>query len=183
MSPDAHHRIVLRANDHVADAARGFVDRHLEERHVVDPADRRQGVTHVDLLVSTVITDGAEVVTMEKFKVTDVPIDKQILPTSRPFNSVFGTDDNIVDVPRNVTIISRQQLSDIAISSVLRIRLCAPSAAMRYCALTCSTVPVFAFVIVATTPLSFCSNLVSSVSKRSSACACRSATIATGTHA
>ena len=37
----------------------------------------------------------------------------------RSFNSVFGTDDNIVDVPRNVTIISRQQLSDIAISSVL----------------------------------------------------------------
>ncbi len=56
---------------------------------------------------------------MEKFKVTDVPIDRQILPTSRPFNSVFGTDDNIVDVPRNVTIISRQQLSDISIASVL----------------------------------------------------------------
>ena len=67
----------------------------------------------------TAAKSGAEVVTMEKFKVTDVPIDKQILPTSRPFNSVFGTDDNIVDVPRNVTIISRQQLSDIAISSVL----------------------------------------------------------------
>jgi outer membrane receptor protein involved in Fe transport len=32
---------------------------------------------------------------------------------------VFGTDDNIVDVPRNVTIISRQQLSDISIASVL----------------------------------------------------------------
>lgn len=56
---------------------------------------------------------------MEKFKVQDVPIEKQILPTSRPFSSVFGTDDNIVDVPRNVTIISRQQLSDISISSVL----------------------------------------------------------------
>ena len=46
----------------------------------------------------TAAKPGAEVVTMEKFKVTDVPIDKQILPTSRPFNSVFGTDDNIVDV-------------------------------------------------------------------------------------
>lgn len=56
---------------------------------------------------------------MEQFKVQDVPIEKQILPTSRPFSSVFGTDDNIVDVPRNVTIISRQQLSDISISSVL----------------------------------------------------------------
>jgi catecholate siderophore receptor len=60
-----------------------------------------------------------EVVKLENFEVNAVPIEKQILPTSRPFNSVFGTDDNIVDVPRNVTIISRQQLSDINISSVL----------------------------------------------------------------
>ena len=60
-----------------------------------------------------------ETVQLEKFDVSEVPIEQQILPTSRPFNSVFGTDDNIVDVPRNVTIISRQQLSDIAISDVL----------------------------------------------------------------
>ncbi len=56
---------------------------------------------------------------MEKFEVNEVPIEQQILPTSRPFNSVFGTDDNIIDVPRNVTIISSQQLSDISISNVL----------------------------------------------------------------
>ncbi len=60
-----------------------------------------------------------DVTTMQKFEVKDVPIEKQILPTARPFSSVFGTEDNIVDVPRNVTIISRQQLSDIAINSVL----------------------------------------------------------------
>ena len=60
-----------------------------------------------------------EVTTMAKFEVKDVPLEKQILPTARPFKSVFGTDDNIVDVPRNVTIISRQQLSDISIASVL----------------------------------------------------------------
>src|SRR3954470_10242106 len=60
-----------------------------------------------------------EVTTMEKFQVNGVPIEQQILPTSRPFNSVFGTDDNIIEVPRNVTIISRQQLSDISITDVL----------------------------------------------------------------
>ena len=60
-----------------------------------------------------------EVLELEKFNVSGVAPEQQILPTSRPFNSVFGTDDNIVDVPRNVTIISRQQLSDINISSVL----------------------------------------------------------------
>src|SRR4051812_4064617 len=59
-----------------------------------------------------------EAVQMEKFEVGGVPIEQQILPTSRPFNSVFGTDDAIIDVPRNVTIISRQQLTDIAISDV-----------------------------------------------------------------
>jgi len=60
-----------------------------------------------------------DTVQLDRLEVSDVPIEQQILPTSRPFNSVFGTNDNIVDVPRNVTIISRQQLSDIAISDVL----------------------------------------------------------------
>lgn len=61
---------------------------------------------------------GTEMVEMEKFQVEGVPVEKQMLPTSRPFQSVFGTNDNIVDVPRNVTIISRQQLNDISISDV-----------------------------------------------------------------
>jgi len=63
--------------------------------------------------------DKEDVLELEKLSVNGVAPEKQILPTARPFNSVFGTDDNIVDVPRNVTIISRQQLSDINISSVL----------------------------------------------------------------
>jgi len=60
-----------------------------------------------------------DVLELEKLSVNGVAPEQQILPTSRPFSSVFGTNDNIVDVPRNVTIISRQQLSDINISSVL----------------------------------------------------------------
>jgi len=55
---------------------------------------------------------------MEQFKVTDVPADQVILPTARPFNSVFGTDDNIIDVPRSVTIISREQMDTIGIQEV-----------------------------------------------------------------
>jgi len=54
-------------------------------------------------------------VQMEKFQVNDVPIEQQILPTARPFTSVFGTEDNILDVPRNVTIISRAQMDAIDI--------------------------------------------------------------------
>ena len=55
----------------------------------------------------------SDTVKMSAFQVSDVPIEQQILPTSRPFASVFGTDDNILDVPRNVTIISRAQMDVI----------------------------------------------------------------------
>jgi catecholate siderophore receptor len=71
------------------------------------------------LVAQPAIPAAEETVKMEKFEVNSVPIEQQILPTSRPFNSVFGTDDNILDVPRNVTIISRQQLTDINITDVL----------------------------------------------------------------
>ncbi len=47
--------------------------------------------------------------------VTDVPIEENILPTSRPTDSVYGTDTAILDTPRNATIISREQLSAIDI--------------------------------------------------------------------
>lgn len=63
-------------------------------------------------------TPSEEVVTLDKLEVNDVPIEENIIPTSRPFNSVFGTDDNITEIPRNVTIISREQLSAIAIRDV-----------------------------------------------------------------
>ncbi len=78
------------------------------------PTDTPPSTSAVDTSAPT-----GDVLQLEKFSVNGVPLDQRILPTARPFNSVFGTDDNLVDVPRNVTIISRQQLSDINISSVL----------------------------------------------------------------
>lgn len=56
-----------------------------------------------------------EVVTLEKLEVSDVPIEENIMPTSRPFSSVFGDGRNIMDTPRNVTIISREQLNTIGV--------------------------------------------------------------------
>lgn len=56
-----------------------------------------------------------EVVELEKVSVSSVPPEQRILPTSRPFNSVFGIDMNILDTPRNVTIISREQMNIIGI--------------------------------------------------------------------
>ena len=60
----------------------------------------------------------SDTVQMEKYQVDDVPVEAQILPTSRPFASVFGTEDSIIDIPRNVTIISRAQMDTIDISDV-----------------------------------------------------------------
>ncbi len=57
-------------------------------------------------------------VEMQQLDVNTVPLEQQIVPTSRPFSSVFGTDDDILDVPRNVTIISRTQLDAIDIQDV-----------------------------------------------------------------
>src|SRR5579863_6649642 len=59
-----------------------------------------------------------QAVQMEKYQVNDVPIDQVILPNARPFTSVFGTEDNIIDIPRNVTIISREQMDVIDIQDV-----------------------------------------------------------------
>ena len=59
-----------------------------------------------------------EPVKMDKFEVNAVPVEEQIVPTSRPFNSVFGIDRSILDTPRNVTIISREQLTAINVTDV-----------------------------------------------------------------
>lgn len=62
-------------------------------------------------------TEG-ETVEMERFEVNDVPIEENIIPSSRPFNSVYGNDRSILETPRNVTIISREQLNAISIQDV-----------------------------------------------------------------
>jgi outer membrane receptor protein involved in Fe transport len=47
-----------------------------------------------------------------------IPLNEAIVPTVRPTSSVFGLDQNVMDIPRNVTIISRAQLDDISITDV-----------------------------------------------------------------
>jgi outer membrane receptor protein involved in Fe transport len=51
----------------------------------------------------------------DRVVVTDVPIEENIMPTNRPTSSVYGTDTPVLDTPRNVTIISTEQLSAINI--------------------------------------------------------------------
>jgi outer membrane receptor protein involved in Fe transport len=55
---------------------------------------------------------------LAELNIEEIPIEENIMPTSRPFNSVYGTDRSILDTPRNVTIISREQLDAITIKDV-----------------------------------------------------------------
>jgi hypothetical protein len=66
---------------------------------------------------STLLGQSDEPVELEGFISDEVPVEESILPTTRPFNSVYGTDRSILDTPRNVTIISREQLDAISIRS------------------------------------------------------------------
>jgi catecholate siderophore receptor len=48
----------------------------------------------------------------------EIPNEEQIVPTVRPFNSVFDMNEEILDTPRSVTIISSAQLDAIDIQDV-----------------------------------------------------------------
>jgi outer membrane receptor protein involved in Fe transport len=65
--------------------------------------------------VSPQTTEPAPSGSMSKIVVNAVPPEENILPTSRPVNSVYGIDLPVLDTPRSATIISREQLSQIDI--------------------------------------------------------------------
>lgn len=54
----------------------------------------------------------------DRLIITEVPLEQSVLPTVRPYTSAYGLDSNILDVPRNVTVISREQLDAISIQDV-----------------------------------------------------------------
>ena len=54
----------------------------------------------------------------QRIIIEDTPLEQSVLPTVRPYTSAYGLESNILDVPRNVTIISREQLDTISIQDV-----------------------------------------------------------------
>ena len=62
--------------------------------------------------------ENLEIYDLPELAIEEIPIEENIMPTSRPFNSVYGTNRSILETPRNVTIISRAQLDAIAIKDV-----------------------------------------------------------------
>ena len=71
--------------------------------------------------------DPAETRTQEVV-VEGVPIEESVLPTSRPVSSIFGTDMNILDTPRNATIFNANELREQDIQSIEQISRIVPSA-------------------------------------------------------
>jgi hypothetical protein len=63
-------------------------------------------------------SDGAIVRLPAMVTKDDIPSEEQIVPTARPFNSVFDMNEEILDTPRSVTIISSAQLAAINIQDV-----------------------------------------------------------------
>ena len=59
-----------------------------------------------------------DVIVLDEVEADDIPIEESILATTRPITSIYGTDRSILDTPRNVNIISREQLDAISIKDV-----------------------------------------------------------------
>ena len=61
---------------------------------------------------SDATTAASDVTTLEKFTVSDVPVDQQVLPTTHPVGSVFGDDRSILDTPRSVSVVNKAWMDD-----------------------------------------------------------------------
>jgi len=79
--------------------------------------------------------------TLQQIVVTgaQIPINEAIVPTVRPTNAAYGLDLNVMEIPRNITIISRAQLDDISVRDVrdftkaFTVRRSRPSRSMITC--------------------------------------------------
>ena len=69
-------------------------------------------------------TEGATV--LEKFTVSDVPLENQILPTVRPIGSVFGDDRSILDTPRSVSSVNKAWMDDRMVKNAMDFMQFAP---------------------------------------------------------
>ena len=63
--------------------------------------------------------DADGVTTMEKFSVSDVPVENQILPTVRPVDSVLGDDASVLDIPRSVSTVNKAWMDDRQVTNAM----------------------------------------------------------------
>src|SRR5258708_1229371 len=68
----------------------------------------------------TVSKTPTEAVTeLEKFTVSEVPVENQILPTVRPIGSVLGDDRSIIDTPRSVTSVNKAWMDERQVKNAM----------------------------------------------------------------
>jgi outer membrane receptor protein involved in Fe transport len=70
-----------------------------------------QTTTSTTTTATTTDASGQPVQTMAAFNVQDVPLEDQIMPTTRPISGVLGDDTEILDIPRSVTTIDKSLLT------------------------------------------------------------------------
>ena len=76
---------------------------------------------------STSTSTASDVTTLDKFSVTGVPIDQQILPTARPIGSVLGDSASILDTPRSVTSVNKEWMKERSIHDTTDLGQFAPA--------------------------------------------------------
>jgi iron complex outermembrane receptor protein len=59
------------------------------------------------------------VTTLEKYTVSDVPIEDQVLPTVRPVGDVMGDDRSIIDIPRSVSSVNKAWMDDRQVKNAM----------------------------------------------------------------
>jgi len=60
-----------------------------------------------------------EVLTLDAFEVSEVPLEDNIMPTVRPIGSVMGDSRNIVDTPRSVTSVNKAWMRERNIKNAM----------------------------------------------------------------
>src|SRR5580704_15111574 len=68
---------------------------------------------------SATAAENQKVTTLEKYTVSDVPLEDQILPTVRPISSVYGDDRSIVDIPRSVSSVNKAWMDDRQVKNAM----------------------------------------------------------------
>ena len=67
-----------------------------------------------------------KVTKLEKYVVSDVPIEDQVLPTVRPLDDVMGDDRNILDIPRSVSSVNTALMEDRMVKNAMDLGQFAP---------------------------------------------------------
>jgi outer membrane receptor for monomeric catechols len=83
------------------------------------PATTTTTTTTTSTSSSAAGAEDQNVTTLEKFTVSDVPLDSQILPTVRPISSVYGDDRDIVDIPRSVSSVNKAWMDDRQVKNAM----------------------------------------------------------------